>query len=47
MPATCLRDVNFGNGLSLLYRFNRDRLEDWRELDARLQKLANGFLRHQ
>jgi hypothetical protein len=47
MPATCLRDVNFGNGLSLLYRFNRDRLEDWRELDARLQKLANGFLSHQ
>ena len=23
VPATCLRDVNFGRGLSLLYRFNR------------------------
>jgi hypothetical protein len=45
IPATCMRDVNFGRGLSLLYRFNRDRLEDWRELDAGMQKLAGSFLR--
>ena len=45
IPATCMRDVNFGRGLSLLYRFNRDRLEDWRDLDAGMQKLAESFRR--
>jgi hypothetical protein len=44
MPATCLRDVNFGRGLSVLYRFNRDLLADWRNLDAGMQKLVGGFL---
>jgi len=44
VPATCLRDVNFGRGLSLLYRFNRNLLGDWRGLDAEMQKLATGFL---
>lgn len=44
VPATCLRDVNFGRGLSLLYRFNRDLLGDWLPLDAGMQKLASGFL---
>ena len=46
VPATCLRDINFGHGLSLLYRFNLDLLKDWRALDAGMQKLANGFLAH-
>ena len=44
VPATCLRDVNFGRGLSVLYRFNRDLLKDWRTLDAGVQKLVAGFL---
>lgn len=44
VPATCLRDVNFGRSLSLLYRFNRNLLGDWRALDAGMQKLAAGFL---
>jgi hypothetical protein len=44
VPATCLRDVNFGRGLSVLYRFNRDLLPEWRALDAGIQKLALGFL---
>jgi hypothetical protein len=45
MPATCLRDVNLGTGLSLLYRFNRDLLADWRALDTGVLDLAVGFLR--
>jgi hypothetical protein len=44
VPATCLRDVNFGRGLSVLYRFNRDLLADWRTLDAGMQKLVASFL---
>ncbi len=44
VPATCLRDVNFGRGLSVLYRFNRDLLTDWRALDAGMQKLVAGFV---
>jgi len=43
VPATCLRDFNFGKGLSLLYRFNRDLLGDWQTLDASMQKLAASF----
>ena len=44
VPATCIRDVNFGRGLSVLYRFNGDLLTDWRALDAGMQKLVAGFL---
>jgi hypothetical protein len=44
VPSTCLRDVNFGHGLSVLYRFNRNILGDWRTLDAGVQGLADGFL---
>jgi hypothetical protein len=40
MPSTCLRDINFGQNLSLLYRFNRDLLGEWRALDAVFHKLA-------
>jgi hypothetical protein len=43
MPATCLRDVNVGQGLSLLYRFNRTRLADWRMMDSGLRQLVAGF----
>jgi hypothetical protein len=44
MPSTCIRDVNFGRGLSMLYRFSRTRLADWRRLDAGLYALADSFL---
>jgi hypothetical protein len=44
IPSTCIRDVNFGRGLSLLYRFNRTRLADWSRLDAGLYALADSFL---
>ncbi len=43
-PATCLRDINFGRDLSLLYRFNRDLLDDWQALDDGMEKLAASFL---
>lgn len=46
VPITCLRDVNFGRGLSVLYRFNKDLLGNWREMDADIQKLVNGFLKN-
>ena len=44
VPATCLRDINFGRNLSLLFRFNRDLLPDWQQLDAGMRRLASGFL---
>lgn len=44
IPATCLRDVNFGKNLSILYRFNRNLLGDWQALDGGILKRANGFL---
>jgi hypothetical protein len=44
IPSTCIRDVNFGRGLSMLYRFNRTRLADWRRLDAGLYALARSFV---
>lgn len=44
VPATCLRDVDFGRGLSLLYRFNRVLLPEWRALDTGLRDIAAGFL---
>lgn len=44
MPATCLRDINFGRGLSLLYRFNRDLLADWQALDKGLRGFAEDSL---
>jgi hypothetical protein len=44
VPATCLRDVNFGRGLSVLYRFNKDLLADWRRLDTGMQKLVGSFV---
>jgi hypothetical protein len=44
MPATCLRDINFGGNLSLLYRFDRSLLSDWQALDAGIRGLASRFL---
>jgi len=40
MPATCLRDINFGENLSLLYRFNRDLLGEWRTLETGFHDLT-------
>jgi hypothetical protein len=44
VPATCIRDVNIGAGLSMLYRFNRFFLGDWQAMDADLKQLAARFL---
>jgi hypothetical protein len=44
IPATCLRDVNVGTGLSILYRFNKARLGDWQAMDGALLRLIAGFL---
>lgn len=45
IPATCIRDVNVGQGLSLLYRFNRKYLGEWAAIDAGLTSLVAGFFR--
>lgn len=45
IPATCIRDVNIGQGLSMLYRFNRAYLGDWRTMDDRLRRLVGQFFR--
>ena len=44
IPSTCIREVNIGHGLTMLYRFNRTRLENWSRLDAGVYALATGFL---
>ena len=44
IPATCLRDLNVGKGLSMLYRFNRTRLGDWQAMDTALRNLVEGLL---
>ncbi len=43
IPATCIRDVNVGHGLSMLYRFDRTRLDDWSRLDNGLYALFASF----
>ncbi|MEP0321353.1 hypothetical protein [Bauldia litoralis] len=45
IPATCIRDVNIGQGLSMLYRFNQKYLADWRTMDDRLRRLFGRFFR--
>ena len=40
----CLRDVPFGNGLGLSYRFKRAHLAHWREIDCAVRGLVNGFV---
>ena len=44
-PATCIREVDIGHGLTMLYRFNRAWLADWRTMDDRLRRLVNQFFR--
>jgi hypothetical protein len=43
VPATCIRDVNIGAGLTMLYRFDRFYLGDWHAMDKALKALAAGF----
>lgn len=43
VPATCIRDINIGAGLTMLYRFNRFYLGDWRTMDAGLRAVAARF----
>ena len=45
VPATCIRDVNIGRGLSMLYRFDRVYLGDWQDLDAGCSELGSRFFR--
>jgi hypothetical protein len=44
VPATCIRDVNIGGTLSMLYRFNRLYLGDWAAMDRELRAAASSFL---
>jgi len=46
VPATCLRDINFGQNLSLRFRFDRQLLADWPLLEAGMRRLAAGFIAH-
>jgi hypothetical protein len=43
-PATCIRDINFGRNLTLLYRFNREIIGEWEALDAGMRALAGKIL---
>ncbi|MEQ1954363.1 hypothetical protein [Mesorhizobium sp. CN2-181] len=43
--APCERDVDFGDNLSLTYRFPRELLADWKTLDAAVLARATGMLR--
>jgi hypothetical protein len=43
IAATCIREVSIGHGLTMLYRFNRASLEDWRTMDDRLRRLVSQF----
>jgi len=45
IPATCIREVNIGHGLTMLYRFNRVWLGDWKTMDDRLRRLVGQFHR--
>jgi hypothetical protein len=45
IPSTCLRDIAFGERLSLTYRFDHQLLGDWPALDRKMRALAES-LRH-
>lgn len=40
----CLRDIAYGDGLGLSYRFKRAHLSRWREIDAVVEELLNSFV---
>ena len=43
--APCERDIHVGQGLSLLYRFPRELLGDWKRLDQGMGRLAKWMLK--
>ena len=43
--APCERDIHVGQGLSLLYRFPRELLGDWKRLDQAMGRLAKWMLK--
>ncbi len=45
IPATCIREVDIGHGLTMLYRFNRAWLDDWQTMDNRLRRLVSQFFK--
>jgi hypothetical protein len=40
----CIRDIPFGAGLGLSYRFKRAHIAQWREIDSAVKTLLNGFV---
>ncbi|RCS22004.1 hypothetical protein DUT91_20915 [Phyllobacterium salinisoli] len=42
--SACERDIQFGDGLQLLYRFPRDLLGQWQALDGAVRSFAAGHL---
>jgi hypothetical protein len=44
MPATCLRDINFGGDLTILFRFDRSLLSQWQQMEAGMRRLAANVL---
>ncbi len=43
--ASCQRDVFVGKTLQLTYRFPREMLKDWREIDAQMQDFASTHIK--
>ena len=43
IPATCIREVAIGQGLTMIYRFNRAWLRDWSRIEAQLVALSASF----
>lgn len=40
----CIRDIPFGAGLGLSYRFKRAHIAQWREIDSAVKALLTGFV---
>ena len=43
IPATCIREVAIGHGLTMIYRFNYNWLGDWQSMERRLIELVSQF----
>jgi hypothetical protein len=44
VPSTCLRDINFGGDLTILFRFDRSLLGHWQQIEAGMRRLAANVL---
>jgi len=44
VPATCLRDINLGSDLTILFRFDRNLLGHWQQLEAGMRQLTANLL---